>query len=1355
MPRAISAVERSADALVSRFADPVRAIGARTLGMVDRLLRMRLAPFSEAGPQHGAPTQGMPLPVPWYERPERAAAGMRRLGPSAVDHRASPVAAHAPAPAALTAPSIALPPQTPIATALPFTERGFDPVLLARDDAAAAARAESMPALERSDAPFTNSAPTWASTSVVDPGVAASGSEPSHESLPPTAARSEQSSPVAARPSGEAPGPRAAAPLVDTPRPTSATPPQTVSPGLAIATSRPVASAAFVDAEAFAPSTTASGHAAQSVSAAASPITEQRAGAAVAAIGQGAAQLRTAALPQALHAHAVAPDDRSDVAAVAAVAIGALGRVFAHVGWADGVLERAVARAVEPRRSDGGPGLTYLAAPEAVAFAPRQLIGESASLAAASTTGIDAGSSREWARPETPFVTVAPSSIDSRSAELRRVPAVDRSGASPAAPVAAAASSPSSIPSRSSLELGATATEALRAVEDRVATAPASSGPGTSVSPFATGPTQPASATNAPESALSSPQSAASRPTATTTSPELRTEPSRQPAAPRDGRRTAAIAEGISTAWSPALALSAAPSDLPAGSAAVVSFPSGASHTSAMREARVDVAGLPGMGFVSTLGSAAGSFGASLSRFVAELTGTRAAWDARILPVVTPYFDDAPSGAQRSGPGGAGAVAASGQRNVVGEHLETARRAPLGGYVATFPSSDPRARATAGRDAAPIEPPPVGASTRQIVTPTATTLVSSGGVPSSASQISLGASSAAPRFVESERQSSPSAAAVTGPATPSWRPGSLATHVEQAAGHIGIRAAGMSTDFVDPARMPLLEAFRLSLQRNLATPNIDARAWAPPTAQLAPPSSDEASLAGQVPVMELAAWSTDGNARGVDQRGGRLRSPLARAAADTLPSTLDAPREAAHAAPSAAAVTSAPNLTALGSASGAEGVSSEHFAPSRFVDTPFVEGVARSRAASQVVPEREVARQLRDVWSLLSVFPATAVSSIEALAGSAAGALFQAGNYLAGLPGSRATASAASANRRVEGLASHAAPESTVSAAAARGADAPRLFVAPTVAAPDRPALPDGRLPRGSFTWSRAVDFAAQFSAWEPPSHVAAALVSANAPADAPADGVPVWRSLPSISPMGPGAAGGEAGEFQGAFVGASEQIVSSTGAPISGGGASRTAPGPSRRSELNRAAPALALLRGAASGSVSSVASRSAAGESPRSSQIAPLLDHLVTAAGGVAQASSSGGSSASSRSWTPSVLQSGEPATIGATPSGEASTRIVEAMRASQSGTSDDRVSLADLTLVAVASATQQLAASSTASHGPSHHDEGHSHGAPSHGGHGSKKSAEAEQREIDEIAHQVLDEVHRMLEIAGERSGSPWQS
>jgi hypothetical protein len=112
-----------------------------------------------------------------------------------------------------------------------------------------------------------------------------------------------------------------------------------------------------------------------------------------------------------------------------------------------------------------------------------------------------------------------------------------------------------------------------------------------------------------------------------------------------------------------------------------------------------------------------------------------------------------------------------------------------------------------------------------------------------------------------------------------------------------------------------------------------------------------------------------------------------------------------------------------------------------------------------------------------------------------------------------------------------------------------------------------------------------------------------------------------------------------------------------------------------------------------------------------------------------------------------------VSGAPSNDSATRIVEALRSQPaSSPSDDRVTLADLTLIAIASATQQVAASpagggpsagAPAGGGPSGGGGG---GAPAGGGAKSGNPAQ----EIEELARAAFDELQRLITVARERSG-----
>jgi hypothetical protein len=127
----------------------------------------------------------------------------------------------------------------------------------------------------------------------------------------------------------------------------------------------------------------------------------------------------------------------------------------------------------------------------------------------------------------------------------------------------------------------------------------------------------------------------------------------------------------------------------------------------------------------------------------------------------------------------------------------------------------------------------------------------------------------------------------------------------------------------------------------------------------------------------------------------------------------------------------------------------------------------------------------------------------------------------------------------------------------------------------------------------------------------------------------------------------------------------------------------------------------------------------------------------------------SAATRPATPRFFEQPQPLVAGA-PSSDSASRILEALRHQPAtGASDDRVSLADLTLIAIASATQQVAASA-AGGGPSG---GGAAAAPATeagpgGGHAGGSGNRAQ--EIEELARAAFDELQRLMYIARERSG-----
>ncbi|HEY2746697.1 MAG TPA: hypothetical protein VGL86_18840, partial [Polyangia bacterium] len=162
--------------------------------------------------------------------------------------------------------------------------------------------------------------------------------------------------------------------------------------------------------------------------------------------------------------------------------------------------------------------------------------------------------------------------------------------------------------------------------------------------------------------------------------------------------------------------------------------------------------------------------------------------------------------------------------------------------------------------------------------------------------------------------------------------------------------------------------------------------------------------------------------------------------------------------------------------------------------------------------------------------------------------------------------------------------------------------------------------------------------------------------------------------------------------------------------------------------------------------AARAAGGPTARALELARPFLRLVE--GGIA-----GDTGAQRASGAQRFFEQPQPVVAGA-PSSDSASRIVEALRSQPSASSsDDRVSLADLTLIAIASATQQVAAS-PAGGGPSGGaaaaaaPAAASSASASAAG-GGKKSGNPAQ-EIEELARAAFEELQRLFAMARERSG-----
>jgi S-DNA-T family DNA segregation ATPase FtsK/SpoIIIE len=708
-----------------------------------------------------------------------------------------------------------------------------------------------------------------------------------------------------------------------------------------------------------------------------------------------------------------------------------------------------------------------------------------------------------------------------------------------------------------------------------------------------------------------------------------------------------------------------------------------------------DIQSMPDIRAASGL-SAAIAAKNTISQFVERLVGVRAALDSRVLPIElapvgdTVYVGELVRVAEERG------QATTGQsQGRPAAAMNYQDRADVARSLASLPAAAASPSVRAGIPSAPLAGDRIAPTTdrpqargfdRVVVAPAA-----------EATSVRRDAAVAL----------SPAAAS----APNALRPGGIAARSEQLAGSIGVRAAGVSIDFVDPARTSSLT---------------DGAASA--FAHLLPPSLRAATGGMLVP---------GAAAEGASERAA-LSFPMV---APAMPSTIT-PGQAAVAA--------------------ARAGSDAQLAVAQ-------QPVAPALSPTVAAAEADVARRIDAVWSLIRVFPAAAQSALAATAESitssyaspsmpllsasmtaAAQSSARQGTTPSPTPMAASAPSAPSVSAApsgtpsptplafpaIEGQPARPAQRPVVAeaprAASTRVAGAPAAFVAPVapsaprqvVPALDRVALPDGRMPRGGYLWTRAASFTPTVGEWTPPATVTAA----SSGAEAASNGQPAWGGMgPVVTPS-----------VQEAF---GELHVVAGGAPAG------------RSTASSRGTAAAASTPSATGGYRAEVAAASAFLSSAAD---APLLHLVAASAGGSAAGPRNGGSNISQMAQQFPLVQ--PPPPVASAPSSDSSAKILEAMRSQQQhAPGDDRITLADLTLVAAASRSGQLAASAgEAASGGGGAGAASPQGAGGKGGAAAeKKSPEAERREIEELARHVLDEVERMIEIARERSGDPWEA
>ncbi len=1281
-PRSVLAVERTTNSIVSRFAAPVQAVGSRALGFIDRIIGVRL--FGVMAPRAtvevGAPSVGsFVYPRPWYEAPR-----------APVARRAAP------------APTVEAAPAAPAPVAAPVVEEMAVAAALPPAAAAAVALAEARAAAESGEAPVSSRA-------------AAAPSLKQHVINTPPAASAE---PVA----------RKTAAPASTSEPAAPSAPAQVTEAVASLATAQAQLAQLAQAQVQA-EVRAQQARVEQAQAEARTVEQARVEQAQAEQARTQVQTQQARVEQARVEQARAEQVRVEQARVAVEqarteqARVEERRAQAQQAARGATAPSAIARPQPPAAitlpsgvkiaveqvivRDGAPAEVVLAAsPAAADVRARELVGAVREFVAAQPAGlppalaaiapvVPAATAAGPVRAATPIARAFAhaSWVDQQLARGTQQERAATGGsyvfvASAAAEAATAAARPrrAEVAPLAEPSLPTVAAPAVPAAQAAQVMARAAAAP--TANTFVAPPAPTAAEEGEARAAIPAREAPVDEPRVQpAVAPAFAAPVAESPAAAAPSP-AAPLARSSDVAVVPAPVVVEAPAYVAPAAPAAPFVPQSAGFAPGLDAAALGTfAAMPEVRTTASLAAPAGELQTTINRFVERLVGVRTALETRVLPIEAAESVARIGELVRAAEDRA-AAPVEGPRGEV--HVSRSARADVAPAMASF---------VAPAHAPEVVRPRAAAAAQQSA---AANVVAQRPSPA------VEARSVAPRDEAIVAPAQAAAAAVT------LRPGGIGVRTEQLAGTIGVRAAGVSIDFVDPARLPALVGGRASAA----------------FAYLLPPSLRPAAGTVVFPQPATTGEAVEGEAAAV-----------AAAAAPSLSFPVVTPS-----APSPTA-TATPTARAAQAAGGAE--ASEAI-------------VARRPAAAAPAPvalaaaEAEVARRIDAVWSLIRVFPASAPAALAAAAEGLASRPAQAMPLLTAMAAAeraRQTATAApSAQADAAPVAAPASPAARTAGAPAaastasarpvvaeapsarplRTTGAPASYVAPVAASPrasvpalDRPVLPDGRMPRGSFLWTRAAEFTPTVGEWTPPQTVTAA----SAGAEAAATGQPAWGAMPPVVTPSVQEAFGEAPTSAGGGRGGTARTATGrTLVGLPGGNPVRATAAQAARSE---AAEAASVLLGAPID--------------------APLLRLVSASAGGTPS-----GGTPNIPSWAEQMHLVQPAPVVPAAPASESTAKIVEALRSQQqqSGANDDRVTLADLTLVAVASSTGKLAASSAPASTGAHASQSPA-AAGGKGGPSEKKSPEAERREIEELARHVLDEVERMCEIARERSGDPWEA
>jgi hypothetical protein len=587
-----------------------------------------------------------------------------------------------------------------------------------------------------------------------------------------------------------------------------------------------------------------------------------------------------------------------------------------------------------------------------------------------------------------------------------------------------------------------------------------------------------------------------------------------------------------------------------------------------------------------------------------------------------------------------------------------------------------------------------------------------------------------------ERAGAFGATAVVPTATPiegatMLRPGGVGLVAEQLAGRVGVRASSLAIEFVDPPALGQVVAVSRASEARTSDRGMVA------------PSAPRALAAGGVPI-EVRG---DVDVVGVDDAGARSPAATASPAAIGAAATI-----AMGAALSSAAGTPETNATvAIARVSRkANTLSADEWAlVSVFPSETTAYQVAAARQARSW--RRMEARGVDAVFAPVAEGAVSFASHIlPAMASTDAGPIERSSDRAIGST-ARAT-SPPGFSSIIGGIGGIGGEDGTPYVLPSTRAAAP--FVAPT----DQPRLPDGRLPRGGALWPTSATFEPIFELTLP-SLTSAAQKVAEAPS-----GQPLWNALPP-TPIVSGVSEVPAAR-RGADQDHQEETIEATHIVTSA--PSRSSPSePSGPASRVPSAPLLRTVAPGARGGRPTVRPLSREERedhdhrpAPGSPEARPALAILKGGAagggaargGGVGASGSSGSFSSSGSSGDGGVAVDGSGVSF--RPSSEAAARLLEAVRQPGAIPQDGRVTMADLTLIAIASTTQQVAAAEEGG-GPAAAPAAAGGGGGGGAAGGGKAGEGGAGADITAIAEKVYEAYKRLLEIQRERSGDSWES